>query len=120
MEAGRPVEPIQTMTAPKTPTTDDGERNLDRPGHREARAHAAEQPFEYPRGREFVEPDWRRLPGYRDVTVEQWESAQWQRAHTVKNVVELKVALGAHLTDALAADLERDMRERATMSMLIP
>jgi lysine 2,3-aminomutase len=95
-------------------------RNLDRPGHRDARAHAAEQPFEYPLRREFVEPEWRRLPGYRDVTVEQWESAQWQRAHTVKNLAELKAALGSHLSDTLAADLERDMRERATMSMLIP
>ena len=95
-------------------------RNQDRPGHREPHAHAAEQPIRYPLEREFVEPDWTRLPGYRDVTVDQWESAQWQRAHTVKNLKELKTALGAHLTDALAADLQRDMVERATMSMLIP
>jgi lysine 2,3-aminomutase len=95
-------------------------RNLDRPGPREARAHAADQPFQYPLTAEFVEPDWRRLPAYRDVTAEQWESAQWQRAHTVKNLRELKEALGAHLTDELAADLQRDMEERATMSMLIP
>jgi lysine 2,3-aminomutase len=95
-------------------------RNLDRPGRRDAHAHAAPQPFRYPLEREFVEPDWRRLPGYRDVTREQWESAQWQRAHTVKNLKELKGALGEHLTDELAADLQRDMFERATMSMLIP
>jgi lysine 2,3-aminomutase len=95
-------------------------RNLDRPGHRESHAHAAQQPFEYPIPREFVEPDWRRLPGYREVTAEQWESAQWQRAHTVKNLKELKAALGDHLSDALAADIHRDMLERATMSMLIP
>ena len=25
-------------------------------------------------------------PGWRDVTAEQWRSAQWQRAHCVKNV----------------------------------
>ena len=25
------------------------------------------QPFEYPLRRPFVEPDWRRIPGYRDV-----------------------------------------------------
>jgi lysine 2,3-aminomutase len=36
---------------------------------------AAEQPFHYPLRREFVEPDWRRLPGYRDVSVADWESA---------------------------------------------
>jgi lysine 2,3-aminomutase len=92
----------------------------DRPGHREPRAHPAEQPFRYPMDREFAEPDWTRLPGYRRVTAAQWESAQWQRAHTVKNLRELKEALGPFLTDDLAADIHRDMRERATMSMLIP
>ena len=91
-----------------------------RPGHRGARAHAAEQPFEYPLTREYVEPDWRRIPGFQDVTEEQWEGAQWQRAHTVKNLVEFKKALGDHLDDDLYADIERDQHERATMSMLIP
>src|SRR5205807_7561542 len=91
-----------------------------RPGHREAAAHAAPQPFAYPLEREFVEPDWRRLPGYRDVTAEQWESAQWQRAHTVKNLEEFRSALGPFLTEDLVEDIGRDQRERATMSMLIP
>jgi lysine 2,3-aminomutase len=91
-----------------------------RPSHREANAHAGDQPFTYPLVREYVEPDWTRLPGYRDVTKEQWESAQWQRAHTVKNLKEFKEALGEHLTDELYADIERDQQERATMSMLIP
>jgi lysine 2,3-aminomutase len=91
-----------------------------RPGHREALAHAGDQPFTYPLTREYVEPDWRRLPAYRDVTEEQWNSAQWQRAHTVKNLKEFKEALGEHLTDELYADIERDQQERATMSMLIP
>jgi lysine 2,3-aminomutase len=95
-------------------------RNMSRPGHREPHAHASEQPFQYPMQREFAEPDWTRLPGYREVTPEQWESAQWQRAHTVKNLKEFGEALGGHLTDDLAADIERDMAERATMSMLIP
>ena len=36
-----------------------------RPGHRDPHAHAAHQPFEYPLTREYVEPDWTRLPGYR-------------------------------------------------------
>src|SRR5207248_11672658 len=89
-------------------------------GHREAHAHPAHQPFRYTLETEFVEPDWRRLPGCRDVTAEQWENAQWQRAHTVKNLKELKDAFGRHLTDELAADIQRDMFERATMSMLIP
>ncbi|MGZ8566168.1 MAG: KamA family radical SAM protein [Actinomycetota bacterium] len=91
-----------------------------RPGHRETHAGAAAQPFTYPLTREFVEPDWTRLPGYRDVTKDQWESAQWQRAHSVKNLKEFKETLGEHLTDELYADIERDQQERATMSMLIP
>jgi lysine 2,3-aminomutase len=95
-------------------------RNLDRPGHRETRAHPAHQPFRYPLEREFVEPDWRRLPGYRDVSAAEWESAQWQRAHSVKNLRELKEALGDRLPEDLAADIARDQQERATMSMLLP
>ena len=91
-----------------------------RPGHRDPHAHAAEQPFRYPLERPYEEPDWTRLSGYRDVGREQWESAQWQRAHTVKNLKELKEALGEHLTDELLADIELDQQERATMSMLIP
>ncbi len=95
-------------------------RRTERPGHREPHAHAADQPLRYPLQREFLEPDWTRLPGYRGVTAEDWESAQWQRAHTVKNLKELKQALGSHLMDDLAADIHRDMQERATMSMLLP
>jgi lysine 2,3-aminomutase len=91
-----------------------------RPSHREPHAHASTQPFRYPLERPFVEPDWTRLPGYLDVTVEQWESAQWQRAHSVKNLKEFKEALGDHLDDELLGDIERDQQERATMSMLIP
>jgi lysine 2,3-aminomutase len=91
-----------------------------RPVREPGRAHAAEQPFQYPLRREYVEPDWTRLPGYADVTEEQWRSAQWQRAHTIKNLVELKRALGDLLRDDLYADVERDQQERATMSMLIP
>jgi lysine 2,3-aminomutase len=92
----------------------------ERPRHESGRAHAAEQPFLYPLKREFVEPDWTRFPAYATVTAEEWESAQWQRAHTVKNLAELKRALGDHLDDELYADIERDQQERATMSMLIP
>ena len=92
----------------------------ERPGHREARTGAAEQPFRYPVPRPFVEPDWRRLSGYSDVSREEWESAQWQRAHSVKNLKEFKQALCDALTDELLADIERDQQARATMSMLIP
>jgi len=79
-----------------------------------------DQPFNYPLKREFVEPDWRRLPGYKDVTPAEWESALWQRRHTVKNLGELKAALGPLLPESLAASIDRDIRDRATMSMLVP
>ncbi len=91
-----------------------------RPKRDAGKAQASEQPFEYPLQREYVEPDWRRLPGYADVTREQWESAKWQRSNSVKNLAEFKRVLGEHLGDDFCADLERDQRERATMSMLIP
>ena len=93
---------------------------VERPRHEPGKAHAAEQPFPYPLKREFIEPDWARLPAYAGVTIEEWESAQWQRAHTVKNLAEFKRALGDHLDEELLADIERDQQERATMSMLIP
>ena len=79
-----------------------------------------EQPFAYPVARELAEPDWTRLPGYRDVTRAEWESAQWQRAHCVKNVAQLKAAFGDLIPDDLVADIERDQAERATMSILLP
>ncbi len=77
------------------------------------------QPYPYRRV-ELVEPDWTRFPGWRDVTVEQWESAQWQRAHCVKNLRQLRTLLGDLVDDRFYADLERDQAERATMSMLVP
>ena len=81
---------------------------------------AAAQPFKYPLEREFTEPDWTRLPGYRNVSRADWESALWQRRHTVKNLRELKAALGSLLPDDLLASIDRDQRERATMSLLLP
>ncbi|TVY99841.1 lysine 2,3-aminomutase [Trebonia kvetii] len=78
-----------------------------------------EQPYRYQR-RELAEPDWRRLPGWSAVTSQEWESAQWQRAHSVKNLRQLRDVTGGGLSEAFLADLERDQREHATMSMLIP
>jgi lysine 2,3-aminomutase len=80
----------------------------------------ADQPFRYPLKRAFVEPDWRRIPGFRETTAAEWESALWQRKHTVKNLKELKQALGPLLPDTLTASIERDQRDRATMSLLVP
>ena len=78
-----------------------------------------EQPYAY-RRHELVEPDWTRFPGWRDVTAQDWASAQWQRAHCVKNVKQLRELMGDLLTESFYADLERDQAERATMSMLVP
>ncbi|RKG57731.1 lysine 2,3-aminomutase [Corallococcus sp. AB011P] len=83
-------------------------------------AGPAQQPFTYPLRQEFVEPDWRRIPGYKDVTAAEWESSVWQRKHTVKNLRELRATLGALLPDDLAASMELDQKERATMSILVP
>ena len=57
-----------------------------------------EQPYAY-RQRELVEPDWTRLPGWRDVTPDEWADAQWQRAHCVKNVAQLRALMGDLLED---------------------
>ncbi len=84
------------------------------------KVHASEQPFQYPLEREFVEPDWRRLPGYKDVTAAEWEAALWQRRHTVKNLKELQAVFGPLLPASLLESMERDIKERATMSILIP
>ena len=80
---------------------------------------ALPQPYEY-RQRELREPDWTRLPGWADITTAEWEDAQWQRAHCVKNLKQLRAVMGDLLTDDFYDDLELDQAERATMSMLIP
>ena len=78
-----------------------------------------DQPYVY-RHRELAEPDWRRLPGWAEVTAADWESAQWQRAHCVKNIRQLRQVMGGGLDERFYADLEHDQAERATMSMLVP
>jgi lysine 2,3-aminomutase len=77
------------------------------------------QPYQYTRT-DLVEPDWTRFPGWRDVTAAEWDSVQWQRAHCVKNVAQLRELLGDLVDERFYQDLERDQRERATMSMLLP
>jgi lysine 2,3-aminomutase len=71
-------------------------------------------------GADFVEPDWRRLPGFRDVSTAEWESSTWQLKHSVKNVRQLAEVFGSHLPDALADDIERDQQAYATMPLLVP
>ncbi|MBF4163060.1 KamA family radical SAM protein [Nocardioides acrostichi] len=82
-------------------------------------ASPAAQPYSYRRP-QLVEPEWTRFPGWAEVTPEQWESVQWQRAHCIKNVRQLRALMGDLIDERFYADLERDQRERATMSMLVP
>lgn len=91
-----------------------------KPSRVPADAGPAQQPITYPTRREFLEPDWRRIPAYKDVSAADWESALWQRKHTIKNLRELKAALGSLLPDDLAESIDRDQKERATMSLLLP
>src|SRR5688572_13663877 len=85
----------------------------------EALEHAARQPYTYVR-KELVEPDWRRFPGWREVTEAQWRDAQWQRVNCVKNAKQLRKVMGELLTESFYEDLDADQQRMATMSMLIP
>jgi lysine 2,3-aminomutase len=78
------------------------------------------QPFTYPLRREFAEPDWQRLPGFRRVTRSEWEDARWQRLNSVRDVRGLKEVFGPALSDELAAEIARDQAEHATMPLLVP
>lgn len=80
---------------------------------------ACEQPYVYRRA-ELVEPDWRRFPGWRDVTEAQWRDAQWQRVHCVRNLKQLRALMGELLDERFYDDLVADQHEMATMSMLLP
>jgi len=82
-------------------------------------AETGRQPYEYVR-RELVEPDWRRFPGWREITEAQWRDAQWQRVHCVKNVKQLRAVMGDLLEDHFYDDLVADQARLATMSMLLP
>ncbi|OLF06840.1 lysine 2,3-aminomutase [Actinophytocola xinjiangensis] len=77
------------------------------------------QPYEY-RRTELVEPDWRRFPGWREVTEAQWRDAQWQRVHCVKNLKQLRAVAGDLLEESFYDDLLDDQQRHATMSMLLP
>jgi lysine 2,3-aminomutase len=78
------------------------------------------QPYQYAFKSSFAMPDWTRLPGFKQVSKTLWEDARWQHAHSVKNVRQLKAVFQHLLSDELANAIERDQREVATMSLLIP
>jgi lysine 2,3-aminomutase len=67
-----------------------------------------------------VDPDWRRLPGFRDVSHAMWRDARWQRRNTARTVADLRRVFGPLLSDDLAASIETDQRTRATMGLGIP
>lgn len=83
-------------------------------------ATATKQPYSYTYSSNFSEPDWRRIPGYKEVSESEWNSALWQKRNFIKTVAQLKQVLGAFLTDAMALDILKDQAERSTMSMLVP
>ncbi|MDT5362243.1 MAG: lysine 2,3-aminomutase [Mycobacterium sp.] len=78
-----------------------------------------DQPYCYVR-EELSEPDWRRYPGWAAVTESEWRDPQWQRAHSVKNIAQLRAVVGTLLDDGFYADLAADQQQKATMSMLLP
>ncbi|MER7133424.1 KamA family radical SAM protein [Streptosporangium saharense] len=79
---------------------------------------ASPGPYAYAR-RPLVEPDWRRLPGWRGVGDDRWRDAQWQRAHCVKNAAQLRAVVGDLLQESFYADLAADAERFATMSTLL-
>ncbi|WP_441249494.1 KamA family radical SAM protein [Kitasatospora sp. McL0602] len=81
--------------------------------------HTIRQPYQYVRT-PLAEPDWRRLPGWRDVTVAQWRDAQWQRVHCIRNIRQLRAVVGGLLTERFYEELAADQADFATMSMLLP
>lgn len=78
-----------------------------------------DQPYTYVRT-ELTEPDWRRYPGWATVTASDWRDPQWQRAHSVKNIAQLRAVVGDLLDERFYADLLADQQREATMSMLMP
>ncbi len=57
------------------------------------------------RHRELAEPDWRRRPGWAQVTPQEWQSVQCQRARCVKSMRQLGQVVGAGLPEHLYTDL---------------
>jgi KamA family protein len=76
------------------------------------------QPYRYRRF-EPVEPEWRRFPGWRDVTKAQWRDVRWQRTNSIKTLRRLREVLGDLVEDSFYEDVKRDQATHATMSILI-
>ena len=68
---------------------------------------AEHQPYIYKR-REAVEPDWRRFPGWRDITAAQWRDVKWQRRNSIQSLRRLRAVLGNLADESFYADIEQD------------
>jgi lysine 2,3-aminomutase len=66
------------------------------------------------------EPDWRRIPGFHDISRATWEDARWQRRNTVRRIDDLSRVLGRLLPERLAAEMADDQAHTATMGLAIP
>jgi lysine 2,3-aminomutase len=78
----------------------------------------ARQPYQY-RTFEAVEPDWRRFPGWREVSEAEWGDATWQRKNSIKTPRALRRVLGELVDEGFYEDLASDQATHATMSMLL-
>ena len=105
-----------TTDAPDRRPCERGPTHEHRDGHRPARRG---QPYAY-RASSWSSPTGRASRAGATSRPSEWESVQWQRAHCVKNVKQLRELIGDLLDERFYADLERDQAERATMSMLVP
>ena len=75
-------------------------------------ATPARQPYRYRRF-EPVEPEWRRFPGWRDVTRAQWRDVRWQRTNSIKTLRALRAVLGDLVQDSFYEDVKRDQATHA-------
>lgn len=66
------------------------------------------------------EPDWRRLPGFRDITKTMWKDARWQRRNAARSAIDLQRIFGSTLPDNLAEEIAQDQKTSATMGLLLP
>ncbi|HEX4838640.1 MAG TPA: hypothetical protein VFV03_08980 [Solirubrobacteraceae bacterium] len=66
------------------------------------------------------EPDWRRLPGFREISRATWEDARWQRRNTARGIEDLRRVFGKLLPDDLAAEIASDQEHGATMGLAMP
>jgi hypothetical protein len=109
--------PVQTPPAhPKTPDPQTSKRTVSTPSRS---PEPPLQPYTYNR-QTLVEPDWTRFPLWRHVTADEWRSATWQRAHSVKNIAQLRAVFGDLLSENFYQDLGKDQQKYATMALLLP